>query len=76
MRFIQGYAVERVLELADYVEVAQGIAQDTFANERRFEQRYPGLARQAPAWLRGYERNMETSSAPYITNHRADSVCT
>jgi len=63
MRFIQGYAVERVLELADYVEVAQGVAQDTFANERRFEQRYPGVARQATAWLRGYERNRESALA-------------
>jgi hypothetical protein len=63
MRLIQGHAVERVLELADSVEVAQRVAQDPFASERRFEQRYPGLARQVSAWLRGYERNRESALA-------------
>ncbi len=63
LRFIQGYAVDRLLELADYVEVAEGVAQDAFGNERRFEQRYPGLARQAGAWLRGYDHNRESALA-------------
>ena len=63
LRFIQGHAVDRVLELADCVEVAEGVAQDAFANERRFEQRYPGIARQAGAWLRGYEHNRESALA-------------
>lgn len=63
MRFIQGYAVDRILELADDIETAQGVAKDQFSNERRFEQRYPGLARQIPACLRGYERNRESALA-------------
>jgi hypothetical protein len=61
LRLIQGYAVDRVLELADHVEVAEGVAQDPFANERRFEQRHPGVARQLSAWLRGYEHNRESA---------------
>ena len=62
-RFIQGYAVDRVLELAGYVEAAQAVARDEFANERRFEQRYPGVAGQAGAWMQGYERNRESALA-------------
>jgi hypothetical protein len=63
LRFIQGYAVERVLELADSVEAAQGAPQDVFAVERRFEQRHPGIAREAASWLQGYERNRESALA-------------
>jgi hypothetical protein len=62
-RLIQGYAVERALELADYVEVAQEADQDPFANERRFEQRYPGIAGQVSAWLPGYDGNRESALA-------------
>jgi hypothetical protein len=63
MRFIQGYAVDRIVELADYIEAAQAVPQDSYANERRFEQRYPGLARSLAACLQGYERNRESALA-------------
>lgn len=63
LRFIQGYAVDRALELADAVETAQGVAQDRFANERRFEQRYPGVAGELGGWLQGYEHNRESALA-------------
>lgn len=63
MRFIQGYAVDRILELADAIEAAQGSPKDTFANERRFEQRHPGIARQVAVCLQGYERNCESALA-------------
>lgn len=61
MRFIQGYAVDRILELADDIEPAQRAEKDTYANERRFELRYPGVTRQLPAFLQGYERNRESA---------------
>jgi len=63
MRFIQGYAVDRILELADYIEPAQSAAKDPFANERRFEQRYPGVTGQLATFLQGYERNRESALA-------------
>jgi hypothetical protein len=63
MRFIQGYAVDRVLELAGFVETAQAVSADAFAPERRFEQRYPGMARQVGAWMQGYARNRESALA-------------
>lgn len=62
-RFIQSYAVDRILDLADQVETAQPGRRDPFTNERRFEQRYPGLASQAAAWMQGYERNRESALA-------------
>lgn len=61
MRFIQGYAVDRVLELAEYIENPQPGAVDEFAYERRFEQRFPGLTSRVPGWLQGYQRNRESA---------------
>lgn len=62
-RFIQGYAVDRALELAGLIEAAQAVREDAFTPERRFEQRYPGVASQAAAWMQGYARNRESALA-------------
>ncbi len=62
-RFIQGYAVDRLLELAEYIEPEQDVTRDLFANERRFEGRHPAIAREMSAWLQGYERNRESALA-------------
>jgi hypothetical protein len=48
MRFIQGYAVDRLIELAENTKEAHPEQRDKFATERRFEQRYPGVAICAP----------------------------
>ncbi len=63
MRFIQGYAVDRLLELADTIERAGPAARDEFAPERRFEQRYGELAGYVASWMQGYERNRESALA-------------
>ncbi len=63
MRFIQGYAVDRVLQLADLVETKTAARGDPFAIERRFEQRYPGVSAHLPAFLQGYERNCASALA-------------
>ena len=62
-RFIQGYAVDRLVELAEYVEAEQNVTHDIFVNERRFEARHPLVARELPAWVQGYERNRESALA-------------
>jgi hypothetical protein len=54
MRFIQGYAVDRIVELADQIEAPGLAARDPFTPERRFEQRFPGLAAELPAFTQGY----------------------
>jgi hypothetical protein len=61
MRFIQLYAVDRLLELTEFVESEQGIVRDEFSNERRFEQRYPETARELSSWVQGYEKNRESA---------------
>jgi lincosamide nucleotidyltransferase B/F len=63
MRFIQGYAVDRILELAAQVEVEQPAYRDPFGAERRFEQRFPTVARELPHFLQGYDRSPESAAA-------------
>jgi lincosamide nucleotidyltransferase B/F len=62
-RFIQGYAVDRLLELVEYVEPANENDRDPFVNERRFEQRFPNLIPQLSIWMQGYEKNREAALA-------------
>jgi lincosamide nucleotidyltransferase B/F len=61
MRFIQGYAVDRLLELVEAIQYPQPVPEDEFALERRFEQRFPGGASRTPGWLQGYTRNRESA---------------
>lgn len=63
MRFIQGYAVDRLLELVEYYEPGNEIHRDPFVNERRIEQRYPHLVPQLKSWSQGYEKNRESARA-------------
>jgi hypothetical protein len=63
MRFIQGYAVDRLLELLEIIEDGKEAHRDPFVNERRFEQRYPHLVPQLQSWSQGYEKNRESARA-------------
>ena len=63
MRFIQVYAVDRLLELSVGFETGSSAARDIFAFERRYEQRYPVSAQALPEFIQGYERNMESALA-------------
>ena len=62
-RFIQGYAVDRLLELVEFIEPANETYRDPFVNERRFEQRFPALTSRVSIWMQGYERNCESALA-------------
>lgn len=62
-RFIQGYAVDRVVELAEEIEPPRGNPGDAFARERRFEQRHPEIAGRMGDFVQGYERNCESALA-------------
>ncbi len=53
-RFIQGYAVDRLVELSDRVEPPQPAHVDVYARERRYEQRFPQTAQNLPRWMQGY----------------------
>lgn len=62
-RFIQHYAVDRIVELSDQLEAAQPAFRDGFANERRYEQRFPQLAHELPRFIPGYAANRESALA-------------
>jgi hypothetical protein len=54
-RFVQVLAVDRILELAKRFEEEQPSFTDPFAGERRFEERFPGVAKVLPQLMLGYE---------------------
>ncbi len=62
-REIQLYAVDRLLELAAYLEPEQTAARDPFARMRRFEQRFPDMAAHLGDFQQGYERTPQSAAA-------------
>ena len=63
-RFVQGYALDRVLELAEHLESAHADTwPDLFSRERRLEQRLPMFSVHLPAFVQGYERTVESAQA-------------
>jgi hypothetical protein len=58
MRFIQGYAVDRLLELAPLLVNEEFAIADLFAHERRFEQRFPELQTLLPTFMPGYNQSI------------------
>lgn len=65
-RFIEHYAVDRVVELAATIAQAGSAHVDPFNTDRRFEQRYPDIAQELPAFIQGY--NNSPASARAILN--------
>jgi hypothetical protein len=63
VRFIQSYAVDRVVEWVAMTQLVAGGAPDPFSPERRIEQRYPDLAQQLPQFVQGYDRSRESAAA-------------
>jgi hypothetical protein len=63
MRFIQGYAVDRIVELSEKIEEAGAMRRDPFSLERRYEARFPGIAQLLSQFLQGYDRNRESALA-------------
>jgi lincosamide nucleotidyltransferase B/F len=62
-RFIQHYAVDRVLELMEMETAAASPPRDPFAVERRYEQRFPELAGELPNFVQGYDFSCESAQA-------------
>lgn len=63
-RFIQWYALDRVLELTHQIETEQPDAfPDVFGNERRFEQRFPQMAAHLPTMNQGYTGSLASAQA-------------
>ncbi len=60
-RFIQSHAVDRVLELAEYIEEKSYNTVDIFSPERRFEKIYPNLSKHLPNFIQGYDKCYESA---------------
>ena len=63
MRFIQVYAVDRILELSEKIGSETPPFRDVSSPERRAEQRHPTLAHSLPEFIQGYERSVESAKA-------------
>lgn len=63
MRFVQVFALDRVVELAPGLEQPAGAMVDPFGGERRFEARFPGLAARLPALAPGYAATPRAAEA-------------
>ena len=63
VRFIQGYAVDRIVELTALIENEQPAQGDLFAPERRYEQRFPKASQALPQFIQGYDRTIESAQA-------------
>jgi hypothetical protein len=62
-RFIQHYAVDRIVELSSTLEEEQPGFRDLFSIERRFETRFPELSKHLPDFVQGYDRTPESARA-------------
>jgi len=75
-RFIQHYAVDRILELTPLVEPEQPALRDVFSNERRYEQRFPTNAALLPQFVQGYDRSIPSAKVilAFLEQHFAVNV--
>lgn len=62
-RFVQVYALDRLLELSALVERESPAFRDPFMMERRYEKRFPVTARELGRFMQGYERTRESAKA-------------
>lgn len=60
-RFIQGYALDRVIELSEYLGDPVMVERDFFSPERRFEQRYPQFTSRLAGFSQGYLRSPQSA---------------
>lgn len=63
LRLVQGFAVDRLLELVAALEPQPAGLRDPFSPERRFEQRYPHLVEALAACMQGYEGTPQSAQA-------------
>lgn len=70
-RFVQQHAVDRAVELVKFVEQEAPAGRDAFANDRRFEFRFPDATCELPLFMQGYGRSRESARAilDYLEGH-------
>jgi hypothetical protein len=60
-RFIQGYAVDRIIELSELVEQEMPVARDNYTVDRRYERRFPLTSKRLSQFMQGYDRSVESA---------------
>jgi len=60
-RFVQGYAIDRILSVLHLLEQEVDYYPDPFGNERRLEKRYPRFAEVIGDMIQGYNRVPESA---------------
>ncbi|MGH7495073.1 MAG: hypothetical protein ACREOO_22100 [bacterium] len=60
-RFIQGYAVDRIIDLSELVEQEMAVAKDHYTIERRYEQRFPITSKRLSQFMQGYDRSVDSA---------------
>ncbi len=62
-KFIQNYAVDKVIELCEIIEKETPFFKDGFVRERRFEKGFPETSKFFPKFIQGYDKNKESATA-------------
>ncbi|WP_192892141.1 hypothetical protein [Vibrio bathopelagicus] len=62
-RFVQSYALDRLIDLVDQTEISQPEFVDEFMSDRRLEARFPKFAQLLPTFTQGYECTAESALA-------------
>ncbi|ULN67210.1 hypothetical protein MID13_19055 [Vibrio gigantis] len=62
-RFVQSYALDRLIDLVDQTESSQPEFVDEFMSDRRLEARFPKFAQLLPTFTQGYECTAESALA-------------
>ncbi len=65
-RFIQQYAVDRIIDLLEQDEIALPAYKDIFSSERRIEERYPTISKELSKFIQGYNNNPQSAKAIII----------
>ena len=63
VRFIQGYAVDRVIQLISLIDLPSQVGADPFSPERRFEQRYAQHGIWLDRFIQGYGSSPRSAQA-------------
>jgi len=76
-KFVQSYAVDRMVELISVLEEGKAAERDIFDNSRRFESRYPDLSKELSGFIQGYDRTPEAAIAilEFIDKHFRVNEC-
>jgi len=62
-RFVQQFAVDRLIELHELKTPGDSTGKDPFSSERRLERRHPELSSLLPRFAQGYQRTPESAIA-------------